>query len=82
MVNELVDQKRTKHLQEPSLKEITAFLRLQFPGAENYGGAFLKTMQKQRWKDRNGQPIAHWKAAAKAYASAAEMNARGVGAAR
>lgn len=79
MVEDLAASKRAKSFQEPTMDEVRRFLQMQFLGAEKYAEPFLSTMRKQRWKDCRGVPIADWHAMAKAYASKAEMNSRGVG---
>lgn len=57
----------------PTLAEVTREMRKHFRGAHLFAPAFFRTMQRQKWRDRNGRDVTHWPAMAKAYASKAAL---------
>ena len=74
LVGGIASKMTTKANTVPTLSQVQHFLMLQFEGAAQYAEPFYKTMQEQKWCDKNGEPISNWQAMAKSYASNAWRN--------
>jgi gas vesicle protein len=78
LVGGLVGRTTALQFRPPTEAEVRHYLCLQFNGAEEFAGPFLKAMQKQKWRSSNGQIVGDWRAVAKKYASNAELKRRGL----
>ena len=73
-VMDLVSGMRPAAVNAPTFPQLQLHLDMLFKGAGRYARSYFATMEKQSWCDKDGEPIADWKAHAKQYASKAECN--------
>lgn len=74
LVGDLAAQKRA--VEKPTVKEIEAYLKTCFPGAEQFAYAFYAAGEREHWQDKKGRQIRNWKLFARRYASQAFINGR------